>query len=99
MSYTCPDCEDGILEAKIREVDLKLENDETARIAGGVALITSVRCNNGCSAENDEEEEEEKPKQRKKRTPAATADAKACDHEGCIRSAGHAGSHYRKVEK
>jgi hypothetical protein len=96
MSYTCPDCDGGILVAKVREIQVK--DDETAEIVEGRVRITSVRCNNGCSPDDVEEEEEEKPK-RKKRTPRAAADTDSCDEEGCIRPAGHAGSHYRKVEK
>lgn len=97
MSYTCPDCKDGVLEAKVREIPLELKDDETAEIIGGVCIVTSVACNNGCSSES-EDEEEEKPK-RKKRILMPAEDAKPCEKEGCIRPAGHAGSHYRKVEK
>lgn len=92
MSYTCPDCEDGILEAKVREVDLELKGDETARVIGGVALVTTVACSNGCSSESDDEEEE-KPK-RKKRAPAtaATASDDACQRsELCSKQPGHNG--------
>lgn len=94
MSYTCPDCEDGILEAKVRELDLELKDGESAHIVGGVVVITSVGCNNGCSA--DDEEEEEKPK-RKKRTPA-TVDVRGemCPVDECTREAGHRGLHNHK---
>jgi hypothetical protein len=58
MSYSCPDCEDGTLETKLREVDLELAEGESAFIVNGVAVITSVGCDNGCSADAEAEEEE-----------------------------------------
>jgi hypothetical protein len=67
-SYSCPDCKDGSLEAKVREVDLQLEEGETAEIVGGLVLVTSVGCNNGCS------EKAAKPK-KKKSAPAAAGGA------------------------
>lgn len=89
MSYSCPECTDGTLEAKVREVDLKLEDGEKAEIIGGVVLITSVGCDNGCSAE------EAKPKTRKKRTAAAahrgsgSADGETCPRSDLCSKANH----------
>jgi hypothetical protein len=65
-SFTCPDCADGALEAKVREVDLELADGETAQIVGGVVLVTSVGCNNGCDSH------EEKPKREKKEKDEAS---------------------------
>lgn len=85
MSYTCPDCEDGVLEAKYREIEL--EEGETAQVIGGVVFATHVACNNGCSAET----EEEKPK-RKKRTPATSESDKPCTrNDDCARPYAHTG--------
>lgn len=80
MSYSCPDCENGTLEPKVREVDLELADDETAFLIGGVAVVTSVGCNNGCSSEPAEEEEE--------------GSRDLCEKvPGCTRSKGHRGRH------
>lgn len=89
MSYMCPDCEDGTLEAKVREVDLELKDDETAQIVGGVVLITSVGCNNGCSSETDEDDE--KPKRKKKKPAAAVAETVHEQTVDCDRPTGHTG--------
>jgi hypothetical protein len=89
-TFTCPGCEDGQLEAKVREVDLELEEGETAQIVAGVVLITSVGCNNGC----DDHHEEKKPKRQKGKNkdhaPAASGDACARS-ELCSKSNGHKG--------
>jgi hypothetical protein len=69
-------------------------DDETAEIVEGRVRIASVRCNNGCSPENEaeEEEEEEKPK-RKKRTPATVVRGEMCPVDECTRPAHHRGRH------
>jgi hypothetical protein len=78
MSYSCPDCENGTLEAKVREIEL--EEGEIAEIVGGVIIATKVGCNNGCSSEPAEEEEE--------------GSRDLCEKvPGCIRSKGHRGRH------
>jgi hypothetical protein len=80
MSYSCPDCEDGTLETKLREVDLELAEGESAFIVNGVAVITSVGCDNGCSADAEAEEEE--------------GSRDLCTKvPGCTRSKGHRGRH------
>jgi hypothetical protein len=90
-SYSCPDCKDGSLEAKVREVDLELEEGETAEIVGGLVLVTSVGCNNGCS------EKAAKPKKRRARR---RAEGDVCQKaEGCTRAAGHTGRHSRPKEE
>lgn len=85
MSYSCPECTDGTLEAKVRELDLELEDGEKATIIGGVAVITRVACDNGCSAED---EEEEKPKTRKKRAPAVHGEP-CLKSDLCDKASGH----------
>jgi hypothetical protein len=50
--YTCPDCKDGVLEAKVRE--LELEDGETAQLVNGHVFITTVGCNNGCESADDD---------------------------------------------
>lgn len=98
MSYSCPDCKDGELTTEVRPVGLR-EGETVHILDDGTAVITNIGCSNeDCSSHNEngeEEQEEEKPK-RKKRAPAAVG---PCEKEGCIRPAGHPGSHYRKVEK
>lgn len=93
MSYTCPDCEDGILVAKVREIPVS--EDEFAEITkDGHVRITSVRCNNGCSPESEEEEETEKPK-RKKRKPASAAQpgqARCTRSDLCSKAYAHTGA-------
>jgi hypothetical protein len=98
MSYTCPDCEDGVLEAKVREIALELEDGETAHIVGGVAVITSVGCNNGCSSAD--EEEGEKPK-RKKHPAPATSGEMCAKTDDCNRPDHHTGrcNHYGKTSE
>lgn len=88
MSYTCPDCEDGVLVAKVREIQIM--DDETAEIVDGRVRIASVACNNGCSSAS-EEEEEEKPKTRKKRAAAAGNGELCAKTEDCSRENSHRG--------
>jgi hypothetical protein len=94
-SFTCPDCADGALEAKVREVDLELADGETAQIVGGVVLVTSVGCNNGCDSH------EEKPKREKNKkkghTPAAASGEACSKSEICSRPNGHTGRHDTKL--
>jgi hypothetical protein len=83
-NYSCPECKDGTLEAKVREVDLDLQEGEAAQIVGGVVLVTSVGCDNGCG------DEAEKPKKRKKH--AAAAGGHLCEKaDDCDRPTGHTG--------
>ena len=90
MSYTCPDCEDGVLVAKVREVEVA--EDEAAELVDGRVLITSVRCNNGCSPENGEEEEEEKPKRKEKKAPTFKTYGGPCLRSTlCSKPSGHTG--------
>lgn len=94
MSYTCPDCEDGVLVAKVREIPIA--DDETAEITkDGRVQITTVRCNNGCSPESEEEEEEEKPKRKKRTPPKAWVEApgqhQCPKSELCSNGPGHRG--------
>jgi hypothetical protein len=94
MSYSCPECADGVLETKLREVDLELADDEIAFIVGGVAVITRVGCNNGCSAETEEAEVAEVEETEEVEATAAPAVVEQCTKSpGCRRSAGHRGRH------
>jgi hypothetical protein len=77
MSYSCPDCKDGTLEAKVREIEL--EEGETAEIVGGVVIATKVGCDNGCSSEPTGEDHDH--------------EIEACGKDGCTRSKGHRGRH------
>jgi hypothetical protein len=91
MGYTCPDCDDGILEPKFRKIALELKDGEKAEIIGDVVLVSSVRCNNGCSPD-DAEEEEEKPRKKKKASTAAAAEPGQCPRsELCSKGPGHTG--------
>jgi hypothetical protein len=91
MSYSCPECEDGTLETKLREVDLELAEDETAFLVGGVAVITRVGCNNGCSAGTEEADEVAVEEVAEAATPPVV---EPCTKSpGCRRSAGHRGRH------
>ena len=94
MSYSCPDCKDGTLEAKVREVDLELEDGEKAEIVGGVVLITSVGCDNGCSSEV-----EKKPKG--KRAATAVSGDLCSKTDDCNRPDHHTGrcNHYGKTSQ
>jgi antitoxin (DNA-binding transcriptional repressor) of toxin-antitoxin stability system len=58
MSYSCSDCEDGVLEAKIRE--LELEDGETVTVLeDGRAIASKVACSNEeCSSHAAEEDGE-----------------------------------------
>jgi hypothetical protein len=94
MSYTCPDCKDGILVAKIR--DIPIGDDETAEIVDGRVRVTAVRCNNGCSPESEEEEEEERPTREKRMPPKAWVDPpgqKRCTRSDlCSKAYAHTGA-------
>lgn len=92
-NYPCPDCKDGSLEAKVREVDLELEEGETAEIVGGLVLVTSVGCDNGCEAKAA------KPNKKKDRTPAAAAGGACSKSDLCSRPDGHTGRHDTKLEE
>ena len=86
MSYTCPDCDDGVLVAKVREIEIA--DDETAELVDGRVQVTSVRCNNGCSP--DDEEEAPKPR-KKKKAPAAAEPGQCPRSEICSKGPGHTG--------
>ena len=93
MAYSCPDCGEALTGA-VREIDLELEEGDTAQILdGNRVVVTSAVCSNGCSADA-----EEKPKRRnKKRTPAAAADGEQCPRsEECSKPSGHLGRCNRK---
>lgn len=81
--YSCPDCEDGTLEAKVRELELK--EGETAQIVGGRVFISHVGCNNGCSSEVEEATEETAPE------TAPDARVKCAKTELCSREDRHRG--------
>jgi hypothetical protein len=85
MMYSCPDCKDGSLEAKVRELDLALEEGETAKIVGGRILITSVGCDNGCSSEVH------KPRRKKNRSAPSAEPGQCPRSELCSKGPGHTG--------
>lgn len=48
-AYSCPDCENGTLEAQFREVEIDLKDGESVELIDGRVYASSVRCDNGCS--------------------------------------------------
>jgi hypothetical protein len=79
MSYSCSDCEDGVLEAKIRE--LELEDGETVTVLeDGRAIASKVACSNEECRSHAAEEDGEKERG-------------TCGVRGCIKEAGHEGRH------
>lgn len=92
-SYSCPDCEDGTLEAKIRSI--ALEDGETAQIVDGLVLITRVGCDNGCESGEVAEEltdaQIEQTFEASLRSIGAPAQSRCAKSELCSREGPHRG--------